>query len=124
MPSMKKRPFILWVVGLSLVLSPFYYYFDEGIRGQIHLLNFWKVISSIPAVKLIAMILGPIAGFMVLRVRAYSWYGILAFCAYTVTANIYLSLKYNVPLTKMLFFIATGIFCTLFCTQGNQEPLF
>lgn len=122
---MKKRPTILWAVGLGLILSPFYYYVAEAYAAQKHLAQFREILGYIHPVKLVAMILGPIVGWATIRVRPSSWYAILGFCLYTIAANFYLQRAYSLSLGKVALFNLSGIICALYFVRREiKSPYF
>lgn len=123
---MKKRPLLIWIVGLGLILAPFYYYLyvevawaDSGGLGKL---------GSIPARigvrNLFGILVAPIVGFLVLRVRPIGWYAAVGYALYTLAANAVMYQQHHMA-GRFLLFNAVGIACVLLLLRREiRSPYF
>lgn len=122
---MKKRPLVLWLVGLGLLLSPVYYYLERSFSRGIPLGEPASVLASMSVFKLVAAGLGPLVGALVLRVRPLSWYAIVAYSLFAVVANAALLASGQMRPTVFALFAPTGLLCVLYFVRREiRSPYF
>ena len=120
-----RRPLLLWLIGIGLILSPIYYYFEGALSAGLAWTDPRAVIASIPYVKLGGALFGPPVGVLVLRVRRSSWYAILGYASYTVMTNVALLAAGRVRPTLFAIFVPTGLLCILyFARRTIMSPFF
>jgi hypothetical protein len=123
--EMKKRPTMLWVIGLALVLSPIVYHLDAASKHGIPPGDLVRVWASIPLPKLIGIMAAPIVGTMVLWVRPISWYAVLAFAGYTTLLNVSTAAMGTGPAPSEVLFVLIGLACILFFVRREiRSPYF
>jgi len=122
---MKKRPIAIWLVGLGLILSPLYYYFEKSFIAQIPWTDVAAIIRAMSTAKLIGIVLGPIVGALVLRVRPISWYAIIGYALYTIGANIALVAAGHMRLWVFAFNVPTALIVILYFVRREvMTPYF
>lgn len=122
---MKKRPIAIWLVGLGLILSPIYYYFEKSFIAQIPWTDVAAMIRAMSIAKLIGIGLGPIVGGLVLRMRPISWYAIIGYALYTVGANIALVAAGHMRLWVFAFNVPTALIVILYFVRREvMSPYF
>src|SRR5260221_2833858 len=84
---MKKRPTLIWIVGIGLIASPIYYYLEAAWSFRVSFGDPALVIGSMSGAKLLGVAAAPLVGLLVLWVRPVSWYAVVAYAAYTLAAN-------------------------------------
>lgn len=84
---MKKRPLAIWLIGVALMLSPIYYYFEKSVLAHLPWTEPRLIVAAISLPKLLGIILGPIVGVLVLLVRPISWYAIVGYAVYVTAVN-------------------------------------
>jgi hypothetical protein len=122
---MLRRPLVLWLVSIGLILSPAYYYIERVLLSGIPWSSPVAVLSAMPGVKLGAAALGLPVGVLLLRVHAYSWYAIFGYGLYTMAANLALYLQGGVRLSLLMVFVASGFLLVLYFTRREiVSPFF
>lgn len=122
---MLRRPLLLWLLAVGLILSPLYYYFERVVLGGKSPIDVVGIVTSIPALKLGAAILGPIVGALLIRVKPYSWYAMVAYVLYTLTANLVLFAQGRIQASFLPFFVLLGLIVTLYFVRTQiVSPFF
>lgn len=125
MESMKKRPVLIWIVAVGLIVSPLFYYFQHALHHSLPLGDVWATGSSIHPAKLVAVALGPIVGLLLLQIRPISWFAILGYCIYTIAVNIYFYANARMGTAQALVFSSTGLVgLAFFLRKSIYAPYF
>ena len=106
---MLRRPLLLWIVGLGLLLSPLYYYLERVLLGGARWSEPLAVLGGIPALKLGAAVLGPPVGLLLLMVHRLGWYAIVGYVVYTMGANALLFAEGSIRPSLLALFLPTGL---------------
>ena len=123
---LKHRPLFIWVVGLALLLSPLFYYFQEGINEHADLLDRPDLIAiKMGPIKLIGVVLAPVVGTLVLSMRPTGWFAVMLYAVYTLAANALLYSKGQLEMSMLLLFNATGFAAVVyFARREIMSPYF
>ncbi len=123
---LKRRPLFIWVVGLGLLLSPIFYYLQEGINEHAMLLDRIDLIAlKMGTIKLIGVVLAPVVGALVLSMRPIGWFAVMLYAVYTLAANAVLYSKGQLEMSMLLLFNATGLAAVVyFARREIMSPYF
>ncbi len=122
---MKKRPLVLWLIALTLMASPIYYYIEKSRLDHLALGEPSAIFGAMSTIKLIGVVLGPIVGWLVLTVRPISWYAIIVFSIYTLVANTALLVEGRMRTWVFLLNVPTALFVILYFVRREvMSPYF
>lgn len=122
---MKKRPIAIWLVGLGLILSPIYYYFEKVFVARLDWTDPISVFSAMSIAKLIGIAIGPVVGALVLRVRPVSWYAIIGYAIYTIGANTAILLAGHMRVWVFALNVPTALLVILYFVRREvMSPYF
>ena len=122
---MKKRPIVIWLVGLGLIASPLYYYFEKSLLANLAWSDPGSVFGAMSIAKLLGIVLGPIVGVLVLRMRPISWYAIMGYAVYTVGANLALVLAGHMRAWIFALNVPTALLVILYFVRREvMSPYF
>jgi len=121
---MTRRPLLLWIVGFGLILSPVFYYLQDGIGPEL-LDQPLLVAKRMTTLKLIGVLLGPIVGALILTVRRVGWFAMIGYAVYTMFANFMMYQDGKLRSTSLLLANATGLAAILYFTRREiMSPYF
>jgi Tfp pilus assembly protein PilZ len=122
---MKKRPLVIWLVGLGLIVSPLYYYFEKSFLARIPWTQAAAIVSAMSIAKLIGIVLGPIVGALLLRMRPISWYAIIGYAIYTIGANVALVATHHMRAWVFAVNVPTALVVILYFVRREvMSPYF
>jgi len=122
---MIKRPWVIWLVGLALILSPFYYYAERAMATQQAWTDPQAILARSSMFRVVAAVLGPIVGVLVLMVRRISWYAIIGYSAYVIAANIVLMRAHHARPTLVAVFVPLAVLIIVyFASREIRSPYF
>jgi Tfp pilus assembly protein PilZ len=124
---MKKRPLVIWIVGIALILAPLYYYAyaETAWSGEGGIGRLGAIPARVGLWNLIGILAAPVVGALVLRVRQSGWYAVVAYAIYTLVANAVTYQQTHRALSRFFLFSTAGIACVLvFLRREIRSPYF
>lgn len=122
---MLRRPLTLWLIGIGLLLTPLYYYFEHALYGGVPWHRPLEVLGGIPYLKLGAAAFAVPVGALVLMVRPAGFYGILGYALYTGSVNAFYFFEQQIAAPLFVLFLPTGFFLVLyFARREIMSPFF